>query len=68
MCRGIAEASVMAAIPTVRCKVCGREFTPDTKDTDFVEWVFRDEAIECLYCGSYCPIEEIEEIDPDEKR
>ena len=57
----------MAAIPTLRCKNCGREFTPDTDDVDFVEWILSGEGVECPYCGSYCPIDEIEKIDPDEK-
>jgi predicted ATPase len=43
--------------PTVPCKVYGREFTPDTEDTDLIEWIFRDEGIECPYCGSCCPID-----------
>ena len=61
------ETKAMAAIPTLRCKNCGREFTPDTDDVDFVEWILSGEGVECPYCGSYCPIDEIEKIDPDEK-
>jgi DNA-directed RNA polymerase subunit RPC12/RpoP len=51
----------------MRCKNCGREFTPDTDDVDFIEWIVSGEGVECPYCGSYCPIDEIEKIDPDEK-
>jgi DNA-directed RNA polymerase subunit RPC12/RpoP len=61
------ETKAMPAIPIVRCKNCGREFTPDTNDVDFVEWIVTGEGVECPYCGSYCPMEEVEEIDPDEK-
>ena len=52
----------MPGIPTLRCKNCGREFTPDTDDVDFIEWIVSGEGVECPYCGS-----EIEKIDPDEK-
>jgi DNA-directed RNA polymerase subunit RPC12/RpoP len=61
------ETKLMPGIPTLRCKNCGREFTPDTDDVDFIEWIVSGEGVECPYCGSYCPIDEIEKIDPDEK-
>ena len=57
----------MPAIPKLRCKNCGRVFTPDTDDVDFVEWIASGEGVECPYCGSYCPIEEVEKIEPDER-
>jgi DNA-directed RNA polymerase subunit RPC12/RpoP len=62
-----AETKLMPAIPRVRCKNCGREFTPDMDDVDFVEWIASGEGVECPYCGSYCPIEEVEKSDPGEK-
>jgi hypothetical protein len=33
----------------------------------FDKGVVSDDGVECPYCGSYCPIDEIEKIDPDEK-
>jgi hypothetical protein len=41
------ETKAMPAIPRVRCKDCGREFTPDTDDVDFVEWILSGEGVEC---------------------
>jgi hypothetical protein len=34
----------MPGIPTLRRKNCGREFTPDTDDVDFIEWIVSGEA------------------------
>jgi DNA-directed RNA polymerase subunit RPC12/RpoP len=51
--------------PKIRCKKCGREFTPDTDDdVDLVEWLFEVEGVECPHCGSYCPLGEGDRDDP----